>query len=89
MLPRWPHIFEHLEPGGHALIPIEQVNPDEIKLSLGGTREKVDCTGAWLTVTTRSIEVKPDGQSASLRLLYERIPDSGEPVSEERVSESR
>lgn len=83
------NIYDHLEPGGHALIPIERLNPKEIQQSLGRSREITDSSGTRLRVTMTSLDVHQDGRSASLRLRYERIAVSGERVSVERSWERR
>jgi SAM-dependent methyltransferase len=82
-------ICNHLESGGHALIPIETVNPDEIRQVLGRSREITDSSGNCLRITILSLDVHGDGRSASLRLRYERAPTTGEPVSVERTWERR
>ncbi len=82
-------IHNHLEPGGHALIPIERLIPEQTRRSIGRYRETTDASGARLRVAILSLDVHADGRSASLRLRYERIPVAGEPVSIERIWERR
>jgi hypothetical protein len=78
-------ILDHLESGGHALIPIDTVKPDEIRRILGKYRETTDASGARLRVAVLSLDMHDDGRSASLRHRYERIPTEGEPLSLERT----
>ena len=83
------NIHDHLEPGGHALIPIERLIPDEIRPSIGRYREATDSSGARLRFAMLSLDVHADGRSASLRLRYERIPVAGKVMSLERNWERR
>jgi SAM-dependent methyltransferase len=78
-------IHEALESGGHALIPIDRVNPDETRRILGKYRETTDASGARLRVAVLSLDMHDDGRSASLRHRYERIPMEGEARSVERT----
>ena len=82
-------IYEHLGPGGHVLIPLEVEDADEIRTQLGRRRETVDSTGNRLRVSMLELDVHSEGRNSALRLRYDRIPPSGEPVSVERVWERR
>lgn len=83
------NIHDHLESGGHALIPIECVNPEETRQVLGRYRETTDASGDRLRVAIMSLDLHRDGRSASLSLRYERTPATGEPVSVERTWQRR
>lgn len=82
-------IYDHLEPGGHALIPLEIEDPDAIRTQLGRYREVADPSGDRLRVAMLELDVHEDGRSASYRLRYERIPATGEPATVERIWERR
>jgi SAM-dependent methyltransferase len=77
-------IHDHLEPGGHALIPLEIEDPEALRRSLGRYREITEPSGDRLRVAMVSLQVHDDGRGASHRLRYERIPPSGDPVVVER-----
>jgi SAM-dependent methyltransferase len=79
------NIHDHLEAGGHALIPIDCVDPDETRRILGTFRETTDGSGDRLRHAILSLDMHHDGRSASLRHRYERIPATGEPISVERT----
>jgi len=66
------------------LIPLEVENLDEIRAQLGQPRETVDREGNRLRVVMLELEVFGDGRNHTLRLRYERIPPTGEPISLER-----
>jgi SAM-dependent methyltransferase len=79
------NIRRHLEPGGHALIPIDRVDPDETMRGIGSYRETTNEAGDRLRLAITSLVMHDDGQSASIGHHYEQIPATGEPLSAERV----
>ena len=82
-------IYQHLEPGGHALIPLEVENLDEIRAQLGHPRESVDREGNRLRVVMLELEVSEDRRNHALCLRYQRIPPTGKTISVERRWERR
>jgi len=72
-------IYEHLEPGGSALIPLESVDTEGIREYFGRFREVTTEAGDRLRVAVVALDVSADGRSLRHRLRYERIPPSGEP----------
>jgi hypothetical protein len=79
------NIYDHLEPGGHTLIPIDSVDPEKTERILGNYRETTDGSGDRLRFAILSLDIHDDGRSASLRHRYERIPVTGDPLSVERT----
>jgi SAM-dependent methyltransferase len=79
----------HLEPGGHALIPLEIMDVDEIRSQIGVHREAVDSAGNRLRFSLRALDLSDDGQNVAQRLRYERIPKAGEPLSVEKIWQRR
>jgi len=77
-------IYEHLEPGGSALIPLEIVDVEAIRKTLGRFREVTTDAGDLLRVAVVALDVSTDGRSLRHRLRYEYIPSSGEPDVVER-----
>lgn len=71
-------IYEHLEPGGSALIPLEIVDVEAIRKHLGRFREVTTEAGGRLRVAVVALDVSTDGRSLRQRLHYEYIPPSGE-----------
>jgi SAM-dependent methyltransferase len=77
-------IHEHLEPGGSALIPLEIVDVEAIRKSVGRFREVTTDAGDRLRVAVVALDVSKDGRGFSHRLRYEHIPPSGAPDVVER-----
>jgi SAM-dependent methyltransferase len=71
-------IFEHLEPGGGALIPLEVVDAADLRRFLGRFREIETGTGERMRVAMVAFEVAPDGRGLCRRLRYERIDAEGD-----------
>lgn len=82
-------IVSHLEPGGGAMIPFEVPDLDGAERSIGRARELLDDSGARLRVSVTAVQRAADGQGASIRLRYERIPATGGPEVVEREWQRR
>jgi SAM-dependent methyltransferase len=77
-------IYEHLEPGGSALIPLETPDLSGLERSVGRFREVEALDGGRLRVGLVSFDVDSEGQQLCRRLRYERISPSGEAETLER-----
>lgn len=77
-------IRAHLEPGGHALIPLEVIDVEATRKGIGRRRETTDAGGNRLRVGLVSIEAEGDGRTVSQRLRYERISPAGDAEVVER-----
>jgi SAM-dependent methyltransferase len=77
-------IYEHLEPGGSALIPLEIVDVEASRKHLGRFREVTTDAGGRFRVAVVALDVSTDGRNLCHRLRYEHIPPSGEPDVVER-----
>lgn len=82
-------IHGHLEPGGHALVPLEIEDAESIRTDLGRYREIADQSGNLLRVVALGLDVSKDGRNLSHHLRYERIPPSGAPMVVERTWKRR
>ena len=82
-------IHEHLEPGGCAMIPLEDEDESGLRSEIGISREVIGPAGACLRVTWLDVSSSDDGRNVSRLLRYERVPRSGAPTALERTWERR
>jgi SAM-dependent methyltransferase len=82
-------MYSHLEPGGHALIPLEVEDVDEIRRRIGHHREVTDSAGNPLRFVLLALDVSTDGRNLAHHLRYERIPTVGQPTRVERIWKRR
>jgi SAM-dependent methyltransferase len=82
-------IHEHLEPGGHALIPLEIEDASVLQSFVGHHKETAEASGDRIRVGMLGLEVRDGGRNIRQHLRYERITTSRESTFVERTWEKR
>jgi SAM-dependent methyltransferase len=82
-------IHDHLEAGGHALIPLEIEDPSVLEKFVGQYKETTEASGDRLRVGMLRLEIHDGGRNIRQHLRYERIQTSGESTFVERSWERR